>query len=192
MFLIYQYAQSLLSAFGFSELGYLFADVWLQLISNCIVSILPLLLVVLTTLRIGRRWRVIFILIALPVTLLLACGLAFFAFLFGGMSHYHKEELSLKDGVVAQINCGVDAYCPKYGTSIWPAMLVLERRVAGGLLLEYKMLVYVEPTEGAHIELIDGGRRIRFSDGASKGEIVRVFDSDWTSKNNRHCERITR
>jgi len=192
VFLIYQYALSVLTAFGFTEHGYLFADGRLQLISNGIVCILPIVLAILTTLGIRRRWRVIFISIALPITLVLTCGLAFVALLYTGMYRYHREELPLKDGVVAQINCGVDAYCPKYGRSIWPAMLVLERRVAGGLLLEYKMLVYVEPTEGAHIELIAGGRQIRFSDGASKREIVRVLDSDWNSNSNRHCERIKR
>lgn len=192
MFFIFQYARILSSGFGFLEHGYWFADERFQLISNCIVCILPIVLVILTIFVIGRKWRLLFVLIALPITLLFELLLCFCALLYGGMYLDHREEVPLKDGVVARIHCGVDAYCPKYDTSIWPAMLTLERRVAGGLLLEYKMLISIEPTNGAHIEVIDGGQKIRFSDGCDKEEIVRVLDSDWNSKSNGHCERIIR
>lgn len=113
------------------------------------------------------------------------------------MPRYHKADLPLNNGVVACLLLGVDAYCPAYGTDIWPSMLHLERPVLGGLLVEYKRLMLVNPTWGASIELVDGGKRFRYSDGCvtpTRGEktIVRIFDCDWNSKSNSHCETINR
>lgn len=193
VFFVYQYARIWLSAFGFFEHGYWFADEQYQLLFNCIICILPFTLLVLAAIRVNRKSLAKTLMIWLPVTLILEFILGFILLLYGGVARQSVEELPLKGGVVAKIRYGLDADSNYYGTSVWPSMLLLERKVIGGLFLEYKMLIFVNPTGGAHIRLIDGGNKISFTDESYKGpRVIRQFDSDWNSKTNRSCERISR
>ncbi len=193
VFFVYFYGRMWLGAMGFYELGYRFSDEHTQAIFDGIVCVLPIVILALNIFTIDRQRRLKTLLIWLPVTLVLELVLVFGALLYGGMYRHHVQELQLENGVTAKIRYGVDAESAHYESSVWPSMLILERRTGGGLLLESKMLISVYPTGGANIELIDGGHKFRFTDSCYKGaKVVRIYDSNWNSKLSHLPERITR
>lgn len=193
VFFVYFYGRMWLSAMGFYEQGYRFSDERTQVVFDGIVCVLPVVILILNIFTIDRQRRLKSLLIWLPVTLVLELVLVFGAFLYGGMYRHHVQELQLENGVTAKIRYGIDNESAHYGTSVWPSMLVLERKMGGGMLVESKMLVSVYPTGGANIELIDGGHKFRFTDNCYKGEkVVRIYDSNWNSRNSHLPERITR
>lgn len=193
IFFVYFYGRMWLGAMGFYEQGYKFSDERTQALFDGIVCVLPVVIVTLNIFTMDRQRRLKSLLIWLPVTLVLELVFVFGALLYGGMYRHHVQELQLENGVTAKIRYGIDNESEHYGSSVWPSMLVLERKTVGGLLLESKMLISVYPTGGANIEPIDGGRKFRFTDNSYKGtKVVRIYDSNWNSKNSHLPERITR
>lgn len=193
VFFVCFYGRMWLGATGFYEQGYRFSDERTQVVFDGIVCILPVVILTLNIFTIDRQRRLKSVLIWLPITLVLELVLVFGALLYGGMYRHHVQELQLENGVTAKIRYGIDNESAHYGSSVWPSMLVLERKTGDGLLLESKMLISVYPTGGANIELIDGGHKFRFTDNSYKGaKVVRIYDSCWNSKNSLLPERITR
>lgn len=70
--------------------------------------------------------------------------------------------------------------------------LDLEREVFGGILIDRKPLITVVPAESANFEIIEEGRKIRFTSPEFLGriEIARTYSTDWYAPANQKYEFI--
>jgi hypothetical protein len=169
--------------------GYTFANIQLERFSIVILALLLVFVGVVVSMGPKSTMRTISLVLAIP--------LAVFASLGACVGANSLDERPDGVALVAQVGDVTFELVTAYDVTYYDICkqcreLRMKRSVLNGILEQRETLISVLPAFSAKAELIDNGKKIRFSSPALLGRkaIVRTFSTDWEKARKNGLEQI--